>query len=196
MAKWWKFGFGKDKDQEQGPAPEQAPAPTPTPAPAPAPEPSAGPEGGGEKKRGLLGRLFGRGKGKKEKAPAPAPEAPPAAPPTAPPSAPPAAPPSAPAEGGEEAGDGEGPAGPAKPEERSFPSSIDATADGDWRISQNDWYGQMNATLSGNKVKEFILAYEANNWTRCAQLVADGWNMPVASQIDTAASNIENISWS
>lgn len=193
MAKWWKFGLGGKKDQEQGPAPEQAPAPPPAPAPQ-APEPSAGTEGGGEKKRGLLGRLFGRGKGKKEKAPAPAPEAPPSAP-SAPPSAPPAAPPSAPAEGGEEAGGGGGPAGPAGEKERQFPSSIEATADGDWRISQNDWYGQMNATLSGNKAKAFILAYEANNWTECAQLVADGWNMPVASQIDTAASNVENVSW-
>ncbi|MFG3216076.1 type 4 pilus major pilin [Streptomyces tendae] len=190
MAKWWKFGLGK-KDQEEGPAPEeQAPAPAPEPAPQ-APEPSAGGEGGGEKKRGLLGRLFGRGR-KKEKAPAP--EAPPAAPPSAPPSAPPAAPPSAPAEGGEEAGGG-GPAGPAKPSERTFPSRIDATADGDWVISANEWYGQMNATLSGNKAKSFILAYEANDWSECAQLIADGWNMPVASQINVGSSNIENISW-
>ncbi|MFD3622247.1 hypothetical protein ACFWWT_45255 [Streptomyces sp. NPDC058676] len=194
MAKWWKFGLGK-KDQEQGPAPEQAPTPTPAPPPQ-APEPAAGTEGGGEKKRGLLGRLFGRGKGKKEKAPAPAPEAPPAAPPAAPPSAPPAAPPTAPAGGGEVGEEGGGPAGPAAPEkERSFPSSIEAEADGDWRISQNDWYGQMTATLSGNKAKAFILAYEANDWTECAQLIADGWNMPVASQIDTAASNIENVTW-
>lgn len=190
MAKWWKFGLGK-KGQEQGPAPEQAPAPTPAPAPQ-APEPAAGT---GEKKRGLLGRLADRvtGKGKKEKAPAAPPEAPPAAPPAAP-SPPPAAPPSAPAGGGE-VGEGGG-AGPVAPDkERSFPSSIDAEADGDWVISQNEWYGQMEATLTGNKAKAFILAYEANDWTECAQLIADGWNMPVASQIDTAASTIENVTW-
>ncbi|MFE6189814.1 hypothetical protein ACFQ6U_35905 [Streptomyces sp. NPDC056465] len=193
MAKWWKLGLGK-KDQAQGPAPKQAPAPTPAPVAPQTREPSAG-AGGKEKKSGLLGRLFGRGKGKKEQAPAVPPEAPPAAPPAAPPTPPSA--PAAPAGGGGEGGEGgESGGGPGKPEkERSFPSSIAATADGDWVISQNEWYGQMNAKLTGNKAKAFILAYEANDWAECAQLIADGWDMPVASQIDTGASNIENVSW-
>lgn len=172
MAKWWKLGFGKKKGE--APAPEQAPTPPPTPQ---APEPSAS---AGEKKRGLLGRLFGRGKKKKEEAPAPAA---PEAPPTAPPAAPPAAPPEGP------------PEGPAAPAERQFPSQISASADGDWIISTTEWSGHMEGTLRGHKAKEFILAYEAGRWAECAQLVADHWDMNVASQLNADVSNIENISW-
>ncbi|WP_138899074.1 hypothetical protein [Streptomyces chryseus] len=190
MGKWWKFGLGKD-DQEPGPGPEE---PTEAAPEAEAPEPAAGP-GEGEKKPGLLGRLLGRGRRKAKKEKAPTPETP-AAPPEAP-SAPPSGPPT-PAGGGE-AGGGEGAGGGAgaggEEAKRSFPSSIRATADGDWVISANEWYGHMEGTLVGNKAKEFILAYEKGDFPHCAQLVADVWDMAIASQMNMGASNIENISW-
>ncbi|MEU3078516.1 hypothetical protein [Streptomyces laurentii] len=217
MAKWWK-PFGK-KDKEQGP-PETPPtpaaptpaaptpaaptpaAPTPAaPAPAaPAPPPEKPPAPAEEKKRSFFGRLADKvtgkakkEKAKKEKAEAKAEaeaeaEAPPEAPPEAP-SAPPSAPP---AEEPEAAG-----GGPAAPEkERHFPSSISASAYGDWVISANKWYGEMSGTLTGSSVKEFVLAHEKGNWTRCCELIAEVWDSPAADIVDVYASNIEAVTWS
>jgi hypothetical protein len=187
MAKWWKFGFGK---KDQGPEPEQTPAPAPEPTPQ-APEPSAGAEGG-EKKRGLLGRFFRRDKGK-EKAPAPAPEAPPTAPP-APPTAPPT-PPAAPASEAGEAGEGGEPAGPSGPE-RTFPSSIDVEADGDWRISSTEWSGHMQGTIRGHQARVFIEAFEKGQMNTCVQMVANAWDVNVGDQINPKESTSDYINWS
>ncbi|MFC9265613.1 hypothetical protein ACFT25_38040 [Streptomyces hydrogenans] len=197
MAKWWKLGLGGKKDKEQSPPPETPPTPAaPTPAPAPPPqEPPAE-----EKKRGFFGRLADKvtGKAKKEKAAKPEAEAPPEAPPEAPAETRPA-PPSG-GEGGEAEAEGEaegGGAGPGEPEERrTFPSSISVSAYGDWVISANEWYGEMSGTLTGSEVKEFILAHEHGNWTRCAELIAGVWDSPAADLVDVYASNIEAVTWS
>ncbi|MEU8764964.1 hypothetical protein [Streptomyces sp. NPDC048659] len=199
MAKWWKLGFGK-KDKEQGPPPETPPTPA---APAPAPPPQEPPQEAAEeapKKRGFLGRLADKvtGKARKEKAAKAEGEA--EAPPEAPPEAPAAKPSAPPAGGGgegEEAGEGGG-AGPEAPEkERYFPSSISVSADGDWSISANTWYGTMSGTLTGHSsVKEFILAYEKGNWTRCCELIAGVWPSDAADLVDVYASEIHSVTWS
>lgn len=161
------FGRGKAAEEE---APAPAPAPEPTPAPPP--------EG---KKPGRLRKLAGKLRRKPKAAP---PEAPPAAPP-APPEAPPTAPP--------------GPTVPPEappPKEPEYPSSIDVEADGEWQISSTRWDGSMHGTIRGNKAKEFIKAYEAGNWNRCAQMVADHWDRNVADQLLPEQSEIEHIGWS
>ncbi|WP_326813297.1 hypothetical protein [Streptomyces scopuliridis] len=173
MATWnpkkW-FGRGKEKPAAPAPAPQAPKGPEPS-AGAPAPE----------KKRGVLGKIFGRGK-RKEK---PAPEAPPAAPPAPP--APPAAPPAA--EGPEKAEE-------AAPPEREYPSSIQVEADGDWIISSTEWSGLMKGTIHGHKAKVFIDAYEKGHFNTCAQMVADAWDANVASQIIPEESTIDYINWS
>lgn len=181
MATWnprkW-FGRGKEK-----PA-----APTPAPQAPKAPEPSAGPAPAPEKKPGLLGKLFGRGKRKEKPAP---PEAPPEAPPAPPtPTAPPEAPPAA--EGPQEGPPG---AGAEAPPEREYPTSIDVEADGDWIISSTEWSGLMKGTIHGHKAKVFIDAYEKGDWNTCAQMVADAWDVNVASQIIPEQSTIDYINW-
>ncbi|MFD9226119.1 hypothetical protein ACFWDI_40400 [Streptomyces sp. NPDC060064] len=147
---------------------EEAPAPA-------APAPTAPPEA---KKPGRFRRLADKLKRKpKGEAPAPTPPAPPA-----PPKAPPPAPPAPPA--------------PAAPSEGEYPSSIDVEADGDWIISSTEWSGRMQGTIRGNKAKEFIQEYEKGNWSRCAQMVADHWDVNVADQLVPEESNIDYINWS
>ncbi|MGW6151516.1 hypothetical protein ACWFN4_30045 [Bacillus mycoides] len=174
MAKWWKFGRGKDKGEGQ------APGPTPTPAPTPS-------EDRGGEKKGLLGRLFGRGKKKeKEKAPA-APEAPPA-----PPGVPPTGP-TAPSEGGEPS-EGEGAGGEEKEKERVYPGSLGVSADGDWVISSTSWSGIMQGVLHGQDVKTFIDAMEAGDMETAIPLVADAYGIP-GGLVNVAASSIHHIGY-
>ncbi|MFF7013231.1 hypothetical protein ACFY9Y_35055 [Streptomyces fimicarius] len=185
MAKWWKFG--RDKGKEQAPEPTPAPSPPPAPTPTPA-SPAEGPK---EKKGGLLGRLFGRGKKKKEEAPA-APE-PPAAPPTPP--APPTGPPPTggePSEGGEEGGEEE--AGGKEEAERVYPGSLGVSADGDWQISSTQWSGIMQGVLNGTDVKTFMDAIEAGKMDIAIPLVADAYGIP-GGLINVKASTIHHIGY-
>ncbi|MDJ0347290.1 hypothetical protein QMK19_39560 [Streptomyces sp. H10-C2] len=195
MAKWWKFGLGGGKDKGQGP--EETPQ-EPTPAPAPEPTPAAPAEGGGEKKRGLLGRLFGRGK-KKEKAPKEAPPAPTPAPPSAP------AGPGGGGEGpapGEKAGGGggdvgEGGEGEEAPPERSYPGHLHVDADGIWVISDTEWEGTMSGTLHGQDVKTFIDAMEGEggpHYDIAIPLVADAYGIP-GGLINVSASVIHSVNY-
>ncbi|MGW8768687.1 hypothetical protein ACWGN5_40180 [Streptomyces sp. NPDC055815] len=189
MAKWWKFGLGRKK--EEGAAPEPSPEPTPTPAPAPEPTPPAR-----EKKPGLLGRIFGRKKKPAEAPPAP-PEAPPAppAPPTPPPAPPAAEAPVPEGEQGELFGPAEVGGEEEEEEERQFPASLGVSADGVWKISKTLWDGIMQGVLTGEDVKEFILAMEAGNLTRAAELVADAYDETVGALLDAEGSTIRHIGY-
>lgn len=191
MAKWWPFGR-KGKPEEPAPTPP----PTPTPPPAPeAPAPKA------EKKPGLLGRLFGRGKKKEAPAEAP-PEAPPAAPPAPPsppaPPAPPAPPtPAEPPEEGGEEGAEEGEEGEEEPE-RVFPDSVTASVDGTWVISESVWHGVIHGTLYGADAKAFILAVERGREAQAIALLArayDDQDMGFARYLDVGRSSWGSIDY-
>jgi hypothetical protein len=54
----------------------------------------------------------------------------------------------------------------------------------------------MSGTIRGRKVKEFIDAYESQNWNRCVQMVADHWDVNVADQIIPEESTVDYINWS
>ncbi|MBM7057169.1 hypothetical protein [Streptomyces durocortorensis] len=180
--KWNPFKRGKGK----------AEAPAPAPAPTQAPTPDAKPSKG-EKKPGRLKRLFSR----KPKPTEPAPEAPPA--PPAAPSAPPG-PPQAPApEAGGDVGEGEQgelfEVEEEEEEERQFPGSLGVSADGVWMISTTEWDSVMQGVLTGEDVKEFILAIEAGNQERAAEMVAAAYDENVGSLINVGASTIRRIGY-
>ncbi|MER7050388.1 hypothetical protein ABT391_36785 [Streptomyces jumonjinensis] len=199
MGKWWKFGFGRGKDQDQGAGAEQTPQ-EPTPPPAPEAAPAAAPK---EKKAGFFGRLFGRGR-KKEKEGGPA-ETPTSEAPPAPPSGP--TPPAAPAAGGPSdeggsggggGGEGEG-AGKEEEEKRVFPSSIDASVDGTWVISDSVWRNVISGTITGKDVKAFILAVERGKEDIAIRLLADAYDyqdMGFARYLDIKASSWGTIEYS
>lgn len=182
MAKWWPFGR---KDKEPGPAP--APRPEQTPAPAPRPEQAPAPAPAQEEKRsGLLGRLFGRGR--KKEAP---PEAPPT--PTAPPTAPTPPPEEPPTEGAppEEAPT---PSAPPPPE-RTYPPFLHVDADGVWIISDTQWEGTMSGTLHGADVKTFIDAMEQEggpDYETAIPLVADAYGIP-GGLVDVGSSAVHSV---
>ncbi|MEU3084737.1 hypothetical protein ABZ697_31105 [Streptomyces albidoflavus] len=180
MAKWWKFGLGKKKDT----APSEGPA-TPAPAPKPTPEPT--PEPPAPKKRGLLGRIFGRKKGGGE---APAEGTGPAPAPASEPSPAPAG------EPGPEAGE-EGEGGEATPPPRVYPSVLHVAAEGDWVISDTEWTGTMSGTLTGADVKRFIDAMEAEggpNLHIAIPLIADAYGIP-GGLIDVSLSTVRSVNY-
>ncbi|WP_329307853.1 hypothetical protein OG322_41470 (plasmid) [Streptomyces sp. NBC_01260] len=198
MGKWWKFGRGGgSKDGEEG----QAPAPTPEPTPPPAAPEAPAPAPAGEKKPGLLGRLFGRGRKKEAPAEATPPEA--AAPPTPPPAppAPPAPPSQGPSGGSEEGGDSEGAGGEEgeeEKEERVFPSSVTASVDGSWVISDSVWHGLIAGTLSGEDAKAFILHCEKGREHKAIELLAAAYDkddMGFARYLDTKQSSWGSIDY-
>ncbi|EFL04311.1 predicted protein [Streptomyces sp. SPB78] len=195
MAKWWKFGLGgkgKDKDREEAPAPPTSTAREPEP-PAPA----------REKSGGFFGRLFGRGRKKG----GPAEEAPAEAPPQEAP-APEAPLPSGPEPGGEtpEGGEaGEAPGGGEEGEEeeeeedRVFPSSVTASVDGTWVISESVWHGVIYGSLHGADAKAFILAIEKGREHIAIRLLANAYDsddMGFARYLDIQSSTWGTINYS
>jgi hypothetical protein len=179
----WKWNPFRRREKAEAPAPEPTPA-----APAPGPQaPTQAP-----KKRGLLGRLFGR----KEKpaAPAPAPAAPPAGGPPTPPAPP--APPSGPAEEPEEYEKGEE-GEEEEEEERKYPPFLHVSADGVWKISDTEWDGIMSGTLHGQDVKTFIDAMEGRggpNYYVAIPLIAEAYGID-GDLIDVGASVIRSVTY-